>query len=254
MYRTECAAAARICPSVPIRSRNLPPLLPKSEAAPHIFPAFHSTPTAENAPEKSLILPRRFEGTETPVIASTFYAGFLPAHFLLCGIRGFGVAGSRMLFGGAVFLAAFLLFLVEPIAAKQLLPSLGGSAAVWITCLVFFQTALLLAYLYAHWFAARSVPHVDSFPGAGPDAGRGSKPPSSLVWNLHLLLLAAALALAAFWAFGGIDLSSGPAHPILTIFFALSLWIGLPFLALGSSSPLLQVWWARLQLSQAGGA
>ena len=59
----------------------------------------------------------------------------------------------RVLFGGAVFLASFLLFLVEPIAAKQLLPAFGGSAAVWITCLVFFQTALLAAYLYAHWLA-----------------------------------------------------------------------------------------------------
>jgi SAM-dependent methyltransferase len=150
------------------------------------------------------------------------------------------VAGSRWLFGGAVFLAAFLLFMVEPIAAKQLLPSLGGSAAVWITCLVFFQTALLLAYLYAHWFVARSAPNLNS--------NRNT----SLVWSLHLLLLAAALALAAFWAFGGIDLSSGPTHPILTIFCALSLWIGLPFLALGSTSPLLQVWWARLHLSANG--
>ena len=57
------------------------------------------------------------------------------------------MSDSRWLFGSAVFLGAFLLFLVEPIAAKQLVPVLGGSAAVWITCLVFFQTALLCAYL-----------------------------------------------------------------------------------------------------------
>ncbi len=63
----------------------------------------------------------------------------------------------RILFGSVVFLASFLLFLVEPIAAKQLLPVLGGSAAVWITCLVFFQTALLCAYLYAHWLARRAL-------------------------------------------------------------------------------------------------
>ena len=50
---------------------------------------------------------------------------------------------SRLVFGVVVFLGSFLLFLVEPIAAKQLLPVLGGSAAVWITCLVFFQTCLL---------------------------------------------------------------------------------------------------------------
>src|SRR5215471_10475085 len=63
--------------------------------------------------------------------------------------------GTRLFFAVVIFLAAFLLFLVEPIAAKQLVPVLGGSAAVWITCLVFFQTALLCAYLYAHWMAMR---------------------------------------------------------------------------------------------------
>src|SRR5579863_2301208 len=143
--------------------------------------------------------------------------------FHLADVLRLSVARSRLLFGCAVFLASFLLFLVEPIAAKQLLPFLGGSAAVWITCLVFFQTALLLAYLYAHWLARHPR------------------------WNAHLVLLAAALALAAFWAFSGIDLSSGPQHPVLTIFLALSLWIGLPFLALGATSPLLQVWWARVE-------
>jgi SAM-dependent methyltransferase len=148
------------------------------------------------------------------------------------------VAHSRLLFGCAIFLAAFLLFLVEPIAAKQLLPFLGGSAAVWITCLVFFQTALLLAYLYAHWFAGHQ------------NSNSGSNLRSNLVWSLHFFLLAAALALAAFWAFGAIDLSAGAAHPVLTIFLALGLWIGLPFLALGSTSPLLQLWWSRLQLSR----
>ena len=70
-------------------------------------------------------------------------------------LSGVGVTHSRWLFAGAVFLGAFLLFLVEPIAAKQLVPVLGGSAAVWITCIVFFQTALLCAYLYAHWMARR---------------------------------------------------------------------------------------------------
>ena len=54
----------------------------------------------------------------------------------------------RLLFASVVFLASFLLFLVEPIAARQLLPILGGSAAVWITCLVFFQIALLLLSIH----------------------------------------------------------------------------------------------------------
>jgi hypothetical protein len=130
---------------------------------------------------------------------------------------------SRFLFAVVVFLAAFLLFLVEPMVAKQLVPVLGGSAAVWITCLVFFQTALLCAYAYVHWFARHPR------------------------WTVHLVLLASAVALAAFWAFGSIDFSSGPEHPVATIFAALGLWIGLPFLALGATSPLLQFWWSRVE-------
>ncbi len=130
--------------------------------------------------------------------------------------------GSRSLFGGAIFLGSFLLFLVEPIAAKQLLPALGGSAAVWITCLVFFQTALLAAYLYAHWFAQRSH------------------------WNLHFVLLLLAIGSAVAWSIQPVSLNS--THPITSIFFALSVSIGLPFLMLGATSPLLQVWLARIQL------
>lgn len=130
---------------------------------------------------------------------------------------------SRLLFGGAVFLGSFLLFLVEPIAAKQLLPSLGGSAAVWITCLVFFQTALLCAYLYAHWLTRSSQ------------------------WTLHLVLLVLAAAAAAAWAIRSWSTGLGSEHPVTAVFAALSAWIGLPFLMLGATSPLMQVWWARVQ-------
>ncbi len=129
----------------------------------------------------------------------------------------------RILFGSAIFLGSFLLFLVEPIAAKQLLPVLGGSAAVWITCLVFFQTALLVAYLYAHWLARRSQ------------------------WTLHFALLLFAAGAAILWAARTIDLSSASTHPVTAIFAALCVSIGLPFLMLGATSPLLQVWLARLE-------
>ena len=58
-----------------------------------------------------------------------------------------------------IFLSAFLLFQVQPIIAKMILPWFGGSSAVWSTCMLFFQSALLLGYVYAHWlhgrFAAR---------------------------------------------------------------------------------------------------
>src|SRR5215813_13113984 len=62
----------------------------------------------------------------------------------------------NILFPLAIFLGSFLLFLIEPIAGKRLLPLLGGSAAVWTACLVFFQTALLLGYLLAHWLVTRT--------------------------------------------------------------------------------------------------
>ena len=64
----------------------------------------------------------------------------------------------RSLYALTIFLSAFLLFVVEPMAAKQLLPTLGGSSAVWTTCLVFFSMVLLLGYLYAHWISSRFTP------------------------------------------------------------------------------------------------
>ena len=131
----------------------------------------------------------------------------------------------RSLFASAVFLGAFLLFLVEPIAAKQLVPVLGGSAAVWITCLVFFQTALLCAYLYAHWMATRPR------------------------WAIHFGLLVLGFASAIGWCLHNTGLGGGSAHPILTVFAVLASTIGLPFLVLGTTSPLMQVWWARLNES-----
>jgi SAM-dependent methyltransferase len=132
---------------------------------------------------------------------------------------------QRWLFAASVFVASFLLFLVEPIAARQLLPVLGGSVAVWMTCLAFFQSALLLGYLYAHWLAR---------------------------WRsqvLHLGLIIAGAVSAALWVtrpFTG----QGAAHPVTTVFVALGGSIGLPFILLAATSPLLQVWWARLETGQ----
>jgi hypothetical protein len=131
---------------------------------------------------------------------------------------------TRLLFAGAVFLGAFLLFLVEPIAAKQLVPVLGGSAAVWITCLVFFQTALLCAYLYAHWMARQPR------------------------WTLYFALLILGFASAVGWCVRSAS-GGGSTHPVLTVFAVLGSTIGLPFLVLGTTSPLMQVWWARLHSS-----
>lgn len=147
--------------------------------------------------------------------------------------QGIGMSSSRLLFGCTIFLASFLLFLVEPMAAKQLLPVFGGSAAVWITCLVFFQTALLAAYSYAHWITRRPV------------------------WNLHITLLFLGAASALIWtahtrswntrSWNTRSLTGAAAHPFLGVLSALAVSIGLPFLMLGATSPLLQVWLARIE-------
>ena len=60
-----------------------------------------------------------------------------------------------ILYALSIFLSAFLLFQVQPIIAKVILPWFGGSAAVWTTCMLFFQTVLLLGYVYAHWLYHR---------------------------------------------------------------------------------------------------
>ena len=63
-----------------------------------------------------------------------------------------------LLYALTIFVSAFLLFLVQPVMAKQILPWFGGSAAVWTTCLVFFQTTLLLGYAYADLVVRRLSP------------------------------------------------------------------------------------------------
>jgi hypothetical protein len=139
---------------------------------------------------------------------------------------------TRLLYGTTAFLSAFLLFLIEPLAAKQILPVLGGSSAVWLTCLVFFQTTLLLGYLYAHWLTS-------------------NQRNLSLQRRIHQAVLAfASIALGLGLGFGP-GLSSS-AHPIATIFWSLTRSIGLPFLLLASTSPLLQFWLSRQEADASG--
>jgi hypothetical protein len=140
------------------------------------------------------------------------------------------MSSTRLLYGATAFLSAFLLFVIEPLAAKQLLPALGGSSAVWLTCLVFFQTTLLFGYLYAHWLS-----------GASPTAQR----------RAHITVIVLALVALSFSLFPGPN-PGGAAHPILTIFGTLTRTIGLPFLLLASTSPLLQSWLAQSEASATG--
>ncbi|MEP6537712.1 MAG: fused MFS/spermidine synthase [Bryobacteraceae bacterium] len=123
-----------------------------------------------------------------------------------------------------ILLSAFLLFLIQPLVAKVMLPWFGGSAAVWITCLVFFQTVLLLGYLYAYGLTRWLRPRVQSL--------------------AHLVFLGASLAFLPIAPGGGWKPVAG-ADPSGRILALLAFSIGLPYVLLSSTSPLLQAWYAR---------
>jgi hypothetical protein len=123
----------------------------------------------------------------------------------------------------AIFLGSTLLFLLEPIAAKRLLPLLGGSAAVWTACLVFFQTALLLGYYVAHLLVTRTDRRTQVTVYVG-----------LLALSVGQLVLAIDPSLRA-----NVD------RPIVSVLWLLAALIGVPFVTLSATSPLLQAWFAR---------
>jgi tetratricopeptide (TPR) repeat protein len=123
-----------------------------------------------------------------------------------------------------IFTGAFLLFLVQPLIGKYILPWFGGAPAVWTTCMLFFQLLLLAGYAYAHCSA------------------RWLKPRQQAI--LHLLLLAAALALLPITPGDSWKPTDG-ANPTWRILGLLLASIGLPYFVLAATSPLLQHWFSR---------
>ena len=133
-------------------------------------------------------------------------------------------AWLKPLFAGTIFSSAFLLFLVQPLIAKQILPWFGGSAAVWTLCMVFFQVLLLAGYAYAD-LVTRKLP-----PRAQP--------------VLHIGLLGCSLLLMPIvtdprWK------PTGAEDPTLWILGLLLATIGLPYFLLSTTGPLVQSWVAR---------
>ncbi len=133
------------------------------------------------------------------------------------------------LFALTIFCSAALSFLVQPMIGKQLLPVLGGTPGVWNSCLVFFQAALLLGYLLAH-------------------SATRSRIPFRFKVALHALLLAAAAAVASFG--DGLKpneslIPTASEMPIAAVLAVLAVAVGVPFLALAMTAPLLQSWYAR---------
>ena len=135
-----------------------------------------------------------------------------------------------MIHAATIFLSSFLLFLVQPLIARLILPWFGGSAAVWTTCMLFFQVMLLAGYAYAHFLTRKLA------------AGR-------LERIVHTLLLIAALALLPIapsesWK------PMGEEEPISRILMLLLATVGLPYFLLASTSPLLQAWFVRARPGQ----
>ncbi len=123
-----------------------------------------------------------------------------------------------------ISLSAFLLFAVQPIVAKAILPWFGGSSAVWSMCMLFFQAVLLLGYLYAHWLHQKV-------------AGRRQ----AMVHCFVLLASLAALPIIPSTAWR----TASVGHPSLRILELLGATVGLPYFLLSSTGPLLQARYAR---------
>jgi hypothetical protein len=133
--------------------------------------------------------------------------------------------GLALAYGLTVFLSAFLLFQVQPIISKLILPWFGGAAAVWSVCLLFFQTMLLLGYLYAHlltqWFPLRTQA------------------------SIHGILLTASLAFLPILPRSSLK-PSGLEDPTFRVLVLLTATIGVPYFLLSTTSPLLQAWHSKV--------
>jgi hypothetical protein len=139
---------------------------------------------------------------------------------------------ARLLYGAAVFLGALLLFLVQLVVSKHILPWFGGAPAVWNTSMLVFQALLLGGYLYAHVISSRLRPRTQA--------------------AVHLLLLATCGALLLILSFAWPSpITPGEAwkpgertNPVLGIVGTLCVSVAFPFLLLASTSPLLQRWFS----------
>jgi spermidine synthase len=138
--------------------------------------------------------------------------------------RGRGEHGLALAYGITIFASAFLLFQVEPIITKLILPWFGGAAAVWSVSLLFFQTALLLGYLYAHLLTQKFRPRNQV--------------------RIHAVLLAVSLAFLPILPPSPLK-PSALEDPTFRVLMLLAATIGMPFFLLSSTSPLLQAWYSR---------
>lgn len=135
-----------------------------------------------------------------------------------------------VLYSVTVILSACLLFLVQPLIAKIILPWFGGASSVWSAALVFFQACVLGGYSYAHWLTTHGKPRTQRFVHAG-----------LLIASCALMPILPSEA----WR------PTGSSEPTLQILLLLTATVGLPSLLLSATSPLLQVWYMRRTGSEA---
>jgi len=135
-----------------------------------------------------------------------------------------GPSGTKWLYAATVFAGSSLLFLIQPLIAKQILPWFGGTAAVWTLCMAFFQVLLLLGYAYSDWLSRNLAPRLQV--------------------TAHLVFLALSLSVLPIAAdprwkpLGGED-------PMLGVLALLAATVGLPYFLLSTTGPLMQAWVAR---------
>jgi tetratricopeptide (TPR) repeat protein len=129
-----------------------------------------------------------------------------------------------LVYAVTIFTGAFLLFQVQPLIGKYILPWFGGGPGVWTTCLLFFQVVLLVGYAYAHF------------------SSRWLKPRRQVI--VHLALLACALALLPITPSDAWK-PQGAGNPTLKILALLAVSIGLPYFVLSATGPLVQQWFSR---------
>jgi spermidine synthase len=133
-------------------------------------------------------------------------------------------SSATPLYAITVIVGACLLFLVQPLIAKMILPWFGGTSAVWSAALVFFQACVLGGYSYAHWLTTYISPRRQSL--------------------IHMALLIVSCALMPILPSEALR-PDGTGDPALQILLLLTATVGLPALMLSSTSPLLQVWYMR---------
>ena len=135
------------------------------------------------------------------------------------GTRSFAIVAAI-----TIFVSAFLLFQIQPLISKYILPWFGGTPAVWTTAMLFFQTALLVGYGYAHFMSARV-----------------SIRKQTIVHCIVLVIAAFTLPIipAASWK------PTGEEAPVLRILLLLLAAVGLPYMVLASTGPLVQNWYGQ---------